>query len=215
MNVGRRRIAAFDPCTQSINALPAAPSHMVNRTEGLTRDRGAPPPRPHEETFVDSKIIKAFVGLIAAFILVIAVFGILPQMGIKGPFENFQNPLAGLFEGGKNAAANAALDVSGLKTKAENALRSNVDRISEATGLPASQVDAAIDALDIQNWEVTSLPAGVSKTGSAEVSYGGTDATITTYDDPSVVTVNAMGQDVTLAVPESAQDYLPFLSYLG
>ncbi len=164
---------------------------------------------------MDSKIIKAFVGLIAAFILVIAVFGILPQMGIKGPFENFQNPLAGLFEGGKNAAANAALDVSGLKTKAENALRSNVDRISEATGLPASQVDAAIDALDIQNWEVTSLPAGVSKTGSAEVSYGGTDATITTYDDPSVVTVNAMGQDVTLAVPESAQDYLPFLSYLG
>ena len=46
-----------------------------------------------------------------AFILVIAVFGILPQLGMKGPFENFQNPLAGLFEGGKNAAANAALDV--------------------------------------------------------------------------------------------------------
>ena len=50
---------------------------------------------------MDSKIIKAFIGLIAAFILVIAVFGILPQLGMKGPFENFQNPLAGLFEGGK------------------------------------------------------------------------------------------------------------------
>lgn len=66
---------------------------------------------------MNSKIIKAFIGLIAAFILVIAVFGILPQLGMKGPFENFQNPLAGLFEGGKNAAANAALDVSGLKSK--------------------------------------------------------------------------------------------------
>ena len=66
---------------------------------------------------MDSKIIKAFIGLIAAFILVIAVFGILPQLGMKGPFENFQNPLVGLFEGGKNAAANAALDVSGLKSK--------------------------------------------------------------------------------------------------
>ena len=37
---------------------------------------------------MDSKIIKAFTGLIAAFILVIAVFGILPQLGMKGPFEN-------------------------------------------------------------------------------------------------------------------------------
>lgn len=107
---------------------------------------------------MDSKIIKAFIGLIAAFILVIAVFGILPQLGMKGPFENFQNPLAGLFEGGKNAAANAALDVSGLKSKAESALRGNTDRIAEATGMSSSQVDAAIDALDIQSWEVTTCP---------------------------------------------------------
>lgn len=164
---------------------------------------------------MDSKIIKAFIGLIAAFVLVIAVFGILPQLGMKGPFENFQNPLAGLFEGGKNAAANAALDVSGLKSKAESALRGNADRIAEATGMSSSQVDAAIDALDIQSWEVTSLPEGAEKTGSANVSYSGTDATITTYDDPSVVTVTAMGQDITLAVPDSAQTYLPFLGYLG
>ncbi len=156
---------------------------------------------------MDSKIINAF-------ILVIAVFGILPQLGMKGPFENFQSPLAGLFEGGKNAAANAALDVSGLKSKAESALRGNADRIAEATGMSSSQVDAAIDALDIQSWEVTSLPEGAEKTGSANVSYSGTDAT-TTYDDPSVVTVTAMGQDITLAVPDSAQTYLPFLSYLG
>lgn len=164
---------------------------------------------------MDSKIIKAFIGLIAAFILVIAVFGILPQLGMKGPFENFQNPLAGLFEGGKNAAANAALDVSGLKSKAESALRGNTDRIAEATGMSSSQVDAAIDALDIQSWEVTNLPEGAEKTGSANISYSGTDATITTYDDPSVVTVTAMDQDITLAVPDSAQSYLPFLSYLG
>ena len=164
---------------------------------------------------MDSKIIKAFVGLIAAFILMVAVFGILPQLGVKSPFENFENPLAGLFEDGKNAATNAALDVSGLKSKAESALRGSADRIAEATGMSSSQVDAAIDALDIQSWEVTSLPAGVKATGSANVSHGGTDATVTTYDDPSVVTVNAYGQDITLAVPDSAQSYLPFLSYLG
>ena len=161
------------------------------------------------------KIIKALVGLIFAFILLVGVFGILPQLGLGNPFANFENPLAGLFEQGKNTAANAALDASGLKSKANEALKSNRDRIAEVTGLSRSQVDDAIDALDIESWEVTSLPASASKTGSTAISYGGTDATITTYDDPSVVTVNAMGQDVPLAVPDSAQSYLPFLGYLG
>ena len=161
------------------------------------------------------RIIKAFVGLILALIVVVGVFGILPQMGIGSPFAGLDNPLASLFETGKNAAANAALDASGLKQKAADALEGNRDRIAEMTGLPTSQVDAAIDALDIENWQVTSLPAGASETGSSNVSYGGTDATITTYDDPSVVTVNAMGQEITLAVPESAQDYIGFLDYLG
>ena len=181
------------------------------------------------------KIIKALVGLIFAFILLVGVFGILPQLGLGNPFANFENPLAGLFEQGKNTAANAALDASGLKSKANEALKSNRDRIAEVTGLSRSQVDDAIDALDIESWEVTSLPASASKTGStdienwevttlpddasptgsANVTYGGTDATITTYDDPSVVTVEALGQDITLAVPDSAQSYLPFLGYLG
>lgn len=161
------------------------------------------------------KIIKALVGLIFAFILVVGVFGILPQLGLGNPFANFENPLAGLFENGKNTAANAALDASGLKSKANEALKSNRDKIAEVTGMTPSDVDAAIDALDIENWEVTTLPDGASPTGSANVTYGGTDATVTTYDDPSVVTVNALGQNVTLAVPDSAQPYLPFLSYLG
>ena len=150
---------------------------------------------------MDSKIIKAFIGLIAAFILVIAVFGILPQLGMKGPFENFQSPLAGLFEGGKNAAANAALDVSGLKSKAESALRGNADRIAEATGMTSSQVDAAIDTLDIQSWEVTSLPEGAEKTGSANVSYSGTDATITTTVHASRSGVSKNVRAVAISLP--------------
>lgn len=161
------------------------------------------------------KAIKGIVGLIFALIIVVAVFGILPQMGIGSPFANFQNPLSGLLENGKNAAANAALDATGLKSKAKAALEGNRDKIAAATGMSDAEVDAAIAALDIDSWEVTSLPAGASEIGSSSISYGGTDATITTYDDPSVVTVNAMGQDVTLSVPDSAQAYLPFLGYLG
>ena len=161
------------------------------------------------------KIIKALIGLIFVFIALVGVFGILPQLGVKSPFANFQNPLAGLFEQGKNAAANAALDATGLKSKAKAALEGNRDKIAAATGMSDAEVDAAIAALDIDSWEVTSLPDGATETGSSSISYGGTDATVTTYDDPGVVTVNAMGQDVTLAVPDSAQDYLPFLGYLG
>ena len=81
--------------------------------------------------------------------------------------------------------------------------------------MSSSQVDAAIDALDIQSWEVTRLPEGAEKTGSANLSYSGTDATFTSYDDLSFVSVSALGQDITVAVPFSAQSYLPFLSYLG
>ena len=155
------------------------------------------------------KIIKALIGLIFAFIALVGIFGILPQLGLESPFANFQNPLAGLFEQGKNAAAN------GLKSKAKAALEGNRDKIAAATGMSDAEVDAAIAALDIDSWEVTSLPDGATETGSSSISYGGTDATVTTYDDPGVVTVNAMGQDVTLAVPDSAQDYLPFLGYVG
>ncbi|WP_302962634.1 hypothetical protein [uncultured Adlercreutzia sp.] len=164
------------------------------------------------------KAIKGLMGLIFALIIVVAVFGILPQMGVKLPFGEgvaFENPLSGLLENGKNAAANAALDATGLKGKAKAALEGNRDKIAAATGMSDAEVDAAIAALDIDSWEVTSLPEGATETGSSSISYGGTDATITTYDDPSVVTVNAMGQNVTLAVPDSAQSYLPFLGYLG
>lgn len=166
---------------------------------------------------MSSRIIKAFLGLIFVFIAIVCVFGILPQMGIEGPFSklaNFENPLTSLFENGKNSAANAALNMSGLKEKASQALRANTDRISEASGLPPAQVDAAIDALDIESWEVTSLPDDVSETGSSDISYGGTQATITTYDDPSVVTITTMGQDITMAVPDSAQGYMGYLEYL-
>ena len=161
------------------------------------------------------KIIKALIGLIFAFIALVGIFGILPQLGLESPFANFQNPLAGLFEQGKNAAANAALDATGLKSKAKAALEGNRDKIAPAPRPPPPAAPAAHPPPPHASREVTRLPAGAPEPGTSSISYGGTDATVTTYDDPGVVTVNAMGQDVTLAVPDSAQDYLPFLGYLG
>lgn len=112
------------------------------------------------------------------------------------------------------AVVNTALEASGVKTQAEDVLRSHVADIAAATGMSEDQVNAAIDRLDIASWNATDLPAGAQQAGSVDVSYQGVDATVTTYSDPSYVTVDALGQNITLSVPESAQQYLPLLSYL-
>ena len=115
---------------------------------------------------------------------------------------------------GTNAATNAALDASGIKTKAEDALYSNAATIASKTGMSEAEVNKAIDDLDIESWSVTSLPANASETGSQSVNYGGISAEVTTYDDPSYITVTSEGQTFTLSVPQSAQDYVSLLQYL-
>ncbi len=152
-------------------------------------------------------IIKAFVGLIIVAIVGIGVLVILPELGIDNPVTEAVNDA-------KNAAANAALDASGIKEKAQAALEGNAERIAAATGMSTAQVNEAIANLDIESWRATTLPADALPAGTSNISYGGTDATITTYDDPSVVTVNAYGQNLTLEVPASAQQYLGYLEYL-
>lgn len=110
--------------------------------------------------------------------------------------------------------ANAALDASGVKSSIDEALRSNVGSIAAATGLSNEQVETAIDELAIESWSATTLPESASVSGTFFTSYRGASATVTTYADPSYITVEAYGQDLTLAVPESAQQYLSLLAYL-
>ena len=110
--------------------------------------------------------------------------------------------------------ANAALDASGVKSNIDEALRSNVESIAAATGLSNEQVETAIDELAIESWSATTLPERASVSGTFFTSYRGASATVTTYADPSYITVEAYGQDLTLAVPESAQQYLSLLAYL-
>ncbi len=103
------------------------------------------------------------------------------------------------------AAANAVLDASGLKTQADSALRENASKIAEKTGMSEAQVMGIINEMNITSWSVTTLPDDASATGSFETTYHGAEATVTTYADPSYVTVTTMGQNITLSVPESAQ----------
>lgn len=120
------------------------------------------------------------------------------------------NPITGI----TTAIQNQALDRLGIKDKIDSTLRDNEDAIANYTGMSTSQVDDMIDNLDIQDWNATELPSDATVANTYHGNYGGTEATITTYDDPSYVTVCANDQDITLSVPESAQSYLSYLQYL-
>lgn len=120
------------------------------------------------------------------------------------------NPIDGI----TTAVQNQVLDRTGIKGKIESELRANEDTIASYTGMTTDQVDAAIDDLDIPDWTATTLPADAVEANTYNGNYGGTEASITTYTDPSYVTVCANDQDITLSVPASAQKYASYLEYL-
>ncbi|WP_165253749.1 hypothetical protein [Adlercreutzia sp. ZJ304] len=149
------------------------------------------------------KALKLLAVLVIAVVLVLGGGILLEKAGIETPIS-----------GVANKAANTALDASGIKSKADSALRSNASKIAEKTGLPVSSVNSMIDNLNIESWQVTNLPADATATGTTSMTYDGVSATVTTYDDPSVVTVDTGAGEVTLEVPASAQDYIGYLGYL-
>lgn len=149
------------------------------------------------------KVIVAFTGLIALLIAGILVIMFVPTLASSD--EN--DPIAGI----RAASMNALIDVSGLKSKAASALHDNLDTISAATGLSEADCAQIVYSLDVQNWEAAVLPNSAEELGSISGSYAGFDGTLTYYDDPEYVTVDAYGQTVTMKIPESAQTYLPYL----
>lgn len=148
---------------------------------------------------------RAIAGVVCGVAVLLGIFSAAWTLALNG------TPLEDAIGTG---IANAALDASGVKSSIDEALRSNVERIAAATGLSNEQVETAIDELAIESWSATTLPEGASVSGTFSTSYQGASATVTTYADPSYITVEAYGQDLTLAVPESAQQYLSLLAYL-
>lgn len=148
-------------------------------------------------------LLKVVVALAVAALVIFGGNALLTQAGIETPLSD-----------ATNAATNAALDASGVKSKADSMLRSNAGKIAEKAGMPVSVVNGVIDGLDIPNWQVTSLPSDAVATGSSTMTYDGVTATVTTYDDPSVVTIDTGAGAVTMEVPPSAQGYMGYLAYL-
>ena len=118
------------------------------------------------------------------------------------------------FEGARVTAINTFLDKTGAKTHIESELHAQAGKISEQTGLPVEVVNSGIEMLDIEDWEVTTLPADAVSVGTFETDYRGKTVKVTTYEDASYVTVDAYGQSITFNVPESAQTFTEMAPYL-
>lgn len=153
------------------------------------------------------KLLKVIAALVLAGAVLIGGGILLAKGGVD-------NPISEAVDQAGTGAANAALDAIGIKDKADAILRDNAGRISEMTGLPRTAVDSLIDGLDIQSWQVTTLPSDAVPQGTTSIPYDGMDVTLTTYDDPSIVTVQTSMGAVTLAVPASAQGTIEYLRYL-
>lgn len=118
-------------------------------------------------------------------------------------------------EKAQNEAVNKLVDQTGLKEAAVQELHAHAEDIAYATGLDSSMVDYVIDSMNIPSWQTTTLPEDAYATTSVPFTYEGTNATLTTYDDPGYMTVEAYGQSVTFAVPEGAQGCIGYLSYVN
>lgn len=152
-----------------------------------------------------SKFTRALAATLGAVVVALGIFTLLSNTVLTGNST---------IESLKASAVNSAIDASGIKGQLESSLRSKASSISAATGLPESTVNSMIDQLDISSWSVTTLPSDAQSTGSFSTTYQGTAATVTTYSDPSYVSVEMSGQNLTLAVPSSAQGYVGYLKYL-
>lgn len=153
------------------------------------------------------KFLKIFGIVLAAVIVVLGAGILLEKNGVE-------NPVSDATEQATLGAANAALDASGIKSQIDEALRSNVGNIAAKTGLPESMVEGMVDNLDVESWKVTTLPSDAVAEDTSSINYGGVSAKVTTYDDPSVVTVQTDQGSLTLEVPKSAQGYIQYLEYL-
>ena len=145
------------------------------------------------------KFFKTFGGVLMGIVVVFGILSVLCNTLLAGtPLASALQQLGG---GAGATAANVALDASGIKGKLDSELRSHAGDIAAATGLSEGQVE------DI-------IPADATVAGSFQTSYQGTNVTVTTYTDPSYVSISPWGQTITLAVPESSQNYVSYLSYL-
>lgn len=148
------------------------------------------------------KLLKLLIA--ALVVIVVGFFGL-------AAFNEYKANESSLVGDTKNSLTDKALDISGIKNLISDHLENNRESIAQSLGMGISEVDQLINDLDIENWHSTTLPENATALDTFDGTYAGVSGTITVYDDPNYVTVSTFGQDVTLAVPPSAQNLLSSL----
>ena len=107
------------------------------------------------------------------------------------------------FEGMRTATINGILDRSGAKERLEAEMYAHADDVAESAGIPVELVNTGIELLNVTEWKAVDLPA----------EYRDQQVTLTTYDDPSLVTLGIWNQSVCFKVPESTQTFTTLAPY--
>lgn len=154
------------------------------------------------------KFAKVFAVIVVCALVLVGASVIFTKAEIDTPINKIGESVS-------NSMANALIDAADIKGKAQEALEASAPGIASATGLSESAVDSMIDDLGIQDWTVVSLPKDVSVADTNFVNYGGNTVEITSYSDPSIVTLSLDGTDVTFEIPDSAQGYVQYLKFLS
>ncbi len=161
----------------------------------------------------EERMAKRVVGIcmIVAAVVAIIIICVLAFTPTQKP----QAAQTNIVDQAKTAAVNKAIDASGVKGAVNDALLAHAGDISNATGISTTQVQNVIEKLDINDWEATTLPDGLTETATISGEAAGVPVTLTTYSDSSYASVTAYGQTIDLAVPSSAQQYLPLLAVIS
>lgn len=100
------------------------------------------------------------------------------------------------------------------KAHIEESLRTNADTIADRLNISISEVNTAIDVLDIKDWEATDLPDDAVALDTCSIAGANDDAAIVLYEDASYVTVSTPSGETTLSVPKAAQGSLSLFRLL-
>ena len=148
--------------------------------------------------------------VITAIVMILVAAGLSAVVMSGGCSKMASDPV----EGARINALNAIVESSGIKETLDSRLREEGRQLAAYYGVSPDVVDNVVDSAAIKDWKVTTLPENAIEESSYTIDVDGQSVEITTYDDDSVVTVGAYGQEVTFEVPESARDYLPYAEYL-
>ena len=117
------------------------------------------------------------------------------------------------FEGMRSAAINEILDRSGAKERLEAEMYAHADAVAESAGIPVELVNSGIEMLNVTEWEAVDLPADAEETATFRTKYRDQQVTLTTYNDPSLVSLEVWNQSVCFKVPESTQTFTMLAPY--